>query len=166
MDLHRIVRKIADGHPEIADPGDLASLVFDEICPDDYAVVIRIMLRSYVRDVIRHDRADYASDSALVPDAVLVGGPAPFRPSVKVAGIRNEWRRQMGHRIHIGGNEWKLLRYCSYEDLMAAASERRRLAAENTASARRYEKLAQALKDHDAATMANLGDDVLRELLS
>lgn len=164
MDLHHLVREVADEHQDIADPGELAYIVFDLLRPEDYAEAVQAMLRSYVRDVIRQGRN--APSPVPAGTRELVGSaPQVFRPSSKVTGIRNEWRRQLDGRTHIGGHKWKFLRDCTYEDLTSAADERRRLAAENTASARRYEKFAAVLSEHDAAVLGDLPDQILRELL-
>ncbi len=165
MDLHRLVREVADNHKDVADPGKLAEFVFNALQPEDYEGAVWTMLRSYVRDVIRQQRN--APEPAPVRVKDLVGStPQAFRPSSKVTGIRETWRRHLGDRVSVRDHDWKFLRDCTYEDLTSAADERRRLAAENTASARRYEKMAVALSEHDASTIGDLPENVLRELLS
>jgi hypothetical protein len=166
VDLHRIVRETADEHPDVADPGALADLVFEKIDPQDYAQAIGHMLRSYVRDVVRAERRFPSSDPARVPVQVgLAPSVTPFRPSPFVTGVRDTWRKRLGARIHVGEGSWKFLRECTLADLKSAADERRRLAAENAASARVYEALATALEEHAADIVSDLSENVLRRIL-
>lgn len=153
MDLHRIVRETGNEFSDIADPGMIADRVFQKLHPEDYADIVRQLLRSYVRGVLNETRRAPAPAQA-----------SPFRPSRKVSGIREAWQAHLGDRIHVGG-DWKLLMNCTAADLKVAAEERRRLAAENVASARQYEELADALELHRAGTVLDLGDDVLRPIL-
>lgn len=171
MDLHRLVRQIGRDFPEIADPGVIAEKVFAAMDPRDYPDAVRTMLRSYVRVVLKEGRSVQvpAVPADLEPPELEDGARLPSqapRPSRKVAAIRETWRAHLADRIHTGGGAWKLLRDCSAVDLKTAAEERRRLAAENTASAQRYGELATALEESGAATVADLADAVLEPLLS
>lgn len=157
FNLHHLVRTVADEFPEIADPGVLADTVLGRIEPGDYRAALKTLLRSYVRTTLNADRSvPVPAPSGTVPSQRASGYVTAIRD-----GARTAW---LMSRVH-GAHGWKLLRDCDSEDLAAAAQERRDLAASNAATAARYEKLAALLAEHDAATVAELPDDVLQDIL-
>lgn len=156
-----------------ANPNDLATEVFDKIPSTDYGFLLRYLLKEFVRRVIHENRSGnqiFPTDHPR-PDAhpVVVGGEQA-KPrvrssrSAKVRAIREAWQARLRDRYSIG-RSWKFLGDCTFDDLMAAASERRDLAKSNSAIAEELERYAQAVQQHKAAHLRDLPADVLRDLL-
>lgn len=141
----------------LADPGDVAEEVFKRIPEEDHAEALRQLLRLFVRQVISEERISHGP-AAPVTSTVNSGR------SRKVRAIREDWQRRLDDRLH-GQSEWKLLRDCTYEDLTAAAAERRDLAARNEAWARTYDEWARLLTEHDVKTFGELPAAVLQDTL-
>lgn len=152
--LRHVVRDVLTD-TDLADPGDLADVVLERIPSEHVHDALSQTLRIYVRQVISEVRNS--------GPAVNV---APIRPNLswKVAGIRDGWQRQLDNRVHIGDG-WKLLRNCSYDDLLAAAAERRDLADRNMARARQYDAWACLLSDNGAETFGDLPAEVQMQAL-
>lgn len=161
INLHQLVRTVVDEFPEDADPGVLADKVFTRITEGQYADALRTVLRSYVRRVMTEDRGFRPS----VP-TVTAPDKQPYRKSGYVAAMQESGlRARLMERTH-GANGWLLLlRDCTVDDLLAAAAERRELAASNGAAATRYEALAAALTESGKTVLGDLADDVLEEIL-
>lgn len=144
--LRQLVREVLR-ESESADPGEVAEQVRARIPKAQLASALSQSLRLYVRQV---------------NSEIRVGnhGPAPTpiqaNRSAKVAAIRDGWQRRLRDRVHVGDGTWKFLADCGYDDLVAAASERRVLADRNQAWAHTYESWARLLTEHDVATFAEL----------
>ncbi len=141
--LRRLVRDVLTESDE-ADPGTLADAVLARIPKAQVRQALAQTLRLYVRQVISETRT--GSNAPL---------PAPMG-SAKVAAIRDGWQRRLHDRVHVGGGEWKLLAACTYDDLLAAAGERRDLAERNAAWARVYDSWARLLTEYDVVTFGDL----------
>jgi hypothetical protein len=128
----------------IADPGVIADEVLRRVPSRMVKQALQQALRLYVRQVISEVR--------------ITRPPAPSSParSAKVSAIRDGWQRRLRDRIHCGNGNWKFLAECTYEDLLAAAGERRELAERNMAWARQYDEWARLLTEHDVATFGDL----------
>ena len=162
LNLHKLVRDTANEFPETADPGILADKVFDLIPADQYAAVVRTMLRSYVRRVMTEGRGAFAPVQP--PLATLPKQSAPrsrYMDDMR-AGI---WRARLGERTH-GANGWLLLGDCTHADLVAAAEERRNLAVANARAAGTYDRLAALLTAHAVQIVSNLPESALAEALA
>lgn len=138
------------------DLGDLAAEVLRRIPVRCNRTALEQALRQYVRQVSAEGRS---------------GSPEPaekqdFVPSSKVIGVREGWRKHLRDRIHVGGSIYKFHGKLTREDVQFAAAERRTLARQNDAAAERFEKEDAAMAEHGAATLDQLPDDVLQELLS
>lgn len=144
--LRHLVRDVLDSTSE-ADPGVLAGLVLATIPRGKTREALAQTLRIYVRQVITESRSVNATVT-------------PISPSVKVAAIRDGWQQRLGDRVHVGESHWKLLRDCTYEDLLSAAEERRQLADQNQARARMFDAWARLLTDHNVKTFGDLPTDV------
>lgn len=161
INLHSIVRRLADENPEVANPGDLADLVFASLDPGDYADAVRAMLRQYVRTIMNESRR---APAVLFQAPVLETVP-PQPRSRKVTGIRESWRARLAER-YCGANGWKLLRDCTQDDVAAIVAERTELAKANAMEAQRFEKIAALLREHGAAVVGDLPDAVLADVLA
>jgi hypothetical protein len=161
LHLHKLVRKVADEYAEMADPGDLAEIVFARITPDQYADALRLLLRSYVRTSLNAQRNHYFADEQ-DSDGQKQATP---RSSYVTAMQGGAWRKELMERVK-GADGWKLLRDCTVEDLRAAAAERMKLAAANAAHAEVYSNLARHLIALEATRVGDLSDDVLRGIFA
>lgn len=142
--LRQLVRDVL-AENESADPGEVAEAVMGRIPRGMVRVALAQSLRLYVRQVISETR------TARPPAPTPATGK-----SLKVAAIRDGWQRRLQDRVHVGSSEWKFLADCTYDDLLAAAAERRELADRNNAWARQYAEWARLLTEHDVATFGDL----------
>lgn len=142
FNLRSIVREVLTSST-IADPGVVAEEVLRRVPSRMLKQALQQALRLYVRQVISE---------------VRVSRPpvASSNRSAKVSGIRDGWQRRLRDRVHCGDGNWKFLAECTYEDLLAAAGERRQLAERNLAWARQYDEWARLLTEHDVATFGEL----------
>jgi len=142
--LRHLVREVLDSTND-ADPGAIAGMVMARIPRGQVRVALSQTLRLYVRQIVSETRNSRAASVT------------PIRPNVssKVSGIRDGWQRRLRDRTH-GADGWKMLADCTYDDLLAAASERRDMASRNDARARQYDSWARLLTEHDVATFGDL----------
>lgn len=133
----------------MADPGQVADEVMRRIPRSMVRVALSQALRLFVRQVISETRISHQATPT-------PAGPARSR---KVASIRDGWQRRLRDRVHCNGT-WKFLGECGYDDLLAAAAERRELADRNMAWARQYDEWARLLTEHDVATFSDLPVEV------
>lgn len=151
--LRHIVRDVLR-NSTLADPGDIAAEVLRRIPARSTRDALEQTLRLYVRQVISEVRI-----SSRPAPATAANG------SWKVAAIRDGWQRRLRDPVHVGAQEWKLLADCSYEDLLAAAAERRQLAERNQAWARTYDAWAGLLVEHDVKRFGDLPADAQMQAL-
>lgn len=144
FNLRHLVQEVLNSST-MADPGQVADEVMRRVPRGMVRVALSQTLRLFVRQIISETRISHSGD--LSPTA-----PSTSR---KVAAIRDGWQRRLRDRVHCNG-QWKFLADCNYEDLLAAASERRELADRNMAWARQYDAWARLLTEHDVATFGEL----------
>jgi hypothetical protein len=162
FNLRSLVRDVAD-NSDARDPGTVADEVFTRIPDENLAEALRETLRGYVRVVLAGNRMSPEPPIPASSPEIETGVAKPPTRSWKRDGIRDGWRRHLRDRIHVGPESasWKLLSECGFDDLMFAADERRQAAERTLARAENYEALAKAVKDHGAACVQDLPDDVL-----
>lgn len=171
----------------LAEPADVSAEVMRRIPADKMQVALAQVLRDVVREMIRSERAGNnsltVSDGApaakpplpVAPPTARFSAPSPDQNgepeaprvpnrSVKVSAIRDGWQKRLHDRVHVSGS-WKLLRYCTYEDLLFAAAERRDIADSNAAAARQYDAWARLINEHDVATFGDLPAEALMSAL-
>jgi hypothetical protein len=146
FNLRGLVREVLRSST-IADPGAVAVEVLKRIPSRMHKAALGQALRLYVRQVISEERISHRSEPAAAHQ--------PPARSAKVAGIRDGWQKRLRDRVHCNGT-WKFLAACTYDDLLAAAAERRQLADRNQAWARQYDAWARLLTEHDAETFGDL----------
>lgn len=140
---------------DLADPSDVANAVLARIPEDLSRVALAQALRGYVRQVIGQARMTRPEQDT---------EQKPTGRSWKRDALREGWRDRLHDRTHVE-NGWKLLAECTYEDLLAAAAERRDLAERNLASAQQYEKWASLVSEYGVETFGDLPAAVLAEAL-
>lgn len=89
---------------------------------------------------------------------------APGRTS-RWVGVGQLYKRFLEQRENISGEEWKFLGDCTRADVAAIAAQRMEQAKANALVAKRYERLAAAMAHYDAATVADLPETVVIEVL-
>lgn len=144
--LRQLVRDVLRDTDK-ADPGEVAGEVMARIPRGMVRAALSQALRLYVRQVISETRIGRTGPQSTV---------TPLNRSAKVTAIRDGWQKRLRDRVHVGSGEWKFLADCTYDDLLAAATERRELAERNQAWARQYDAWARLLTEHDAATFGDL----------
>jgi len=164
-DLRAEIRNVLDT-TDLTDPGDIADKVAKSIPAKALRDVVRMMLRSYVRQV-NNERRTYS------PPNFSTGGQRRSDAQVniaagrsaKVQAIRDGWQAQLDNRVHVGQSEWKFLGDCTYDNLYALAAERETHAAKNASWARYYRSLAGLLTEHGVETVRDLPATVLMPAL-
>ncbi len=160
--LPAVIRQLC-ASTTVADPRELATLAVAEIADDDLRDELVNAATGVAREIIRalrqYEPPTDSPDGLAVHDAQsgpAVGAPSPSRHG-RVALMRGWVAEQMRARVHVGA-EWKLLRDCTLEDLAFAAAQRREIAARTEAEAERYDRLAKAVADAGAATVADIDE--------
>lgn len=161
FDLRQLVRDVMASSSE-ADPGVIANMVMERIDPADYFTALAQTLRGFVRQVLGEHRAEVLPSVSSVRVRPIRRGVASS--SLKVSAIREAWQRALDARVHVEGGT-KLLRDCTYEDLLFAAEERQRIAAANSARARQFREIASAVLAAGVGTVGELSaEDQMRVL--
>lgn len=140
-----------------ADPGVVADKVIAELTSRELRPALGETMRSFVRDVMRHDR------EAIAPAAVA-SEATPGQGRSRARAVAEAWRAHLRDRVFVG-DTWRLLGDCSAEDVQFLVDDRRRKAAELHVTADRYDALRAAMVEHDVARVADLPDAVLRDTL-
>jgi hypothetical protein len=164
INLHSLVKRTADDHPDIADPGELSEKVFSRIGPEDYADTIKTMIREYVRHVVNETRNLPAGQSTNDAQATSARRTSSVGNHVR-AMQAGAWKERLKDRYHTPDG-WKFLREMTSDDLKFAAGARRELAKENVAVAASLDKLRTVLTKHHATTVGELPDRALETVLN
>ena len=164
LNLRALVREVIDTST-LSSPADIADEVLRRIGPRDTKAALAQALRAFVRQCVSEQRmpvrlthveAQYDAKGNARPVQQV------FIPSAKQAAIRDDWRRQARLFKVQGEDGWKSLLDCTTADLLHAAASREQQGKRNLAKAKQYRALASTLRDHDAATVGELPEDVLR----
>jgi hypothetical protein len=173
FDLHTVVNEVFDS-TSATDPRDIAAEVAQLVPDEDLRLALTDALEVYVRLTITRRRTTNAivgvtSYNSAAPHPVsaqrpsrdsLSGGTQPQTTATKQGAIRDRWAQALRDLVHVEG-EYKTLGECTYDDLMFAVAERRKLATQNNAAADRYERLAGVLAKHAVITVAELPREAL-----
>lgn len=152
FNLHAVAVDTVRNHPS-PDPGDLAEAVLDAIPRSAYRLALRLLLRAYVREIIRAHRLHTERPASEPPSPVTSTRAAR---SWKQDAMALAWQQQ---RIHVGDSRWEFLPDCTYDDLMVAAQERRDKAKANLREAERYETCASLIHRHGVAKLGDVPAD-------
>lgn len=153
LNLHALAATIVRESPH-SDPGILAKDLVRQIEPSDYAAALEQMARAYVRRVIADER--HRSN-----------GGAPGSGSAKVTAAREAWRRLLNCREYVPSSDsWLFLRDASRDQVLEMAAHRSRKAHENAAAAKRYQVLAEEMREANVLHVSDLADDVLARALA
>jgi len=161
FDLRALIREVADAST-VADPGVLVAEVSARIAPEDRGAALDQCLRSVVVVMLSQMRMFSHSPDGQRSDDTHGRPAAGGSPSHKGARIREHWRKALRDRMPVGDGEWKFLAECTGVDLDYAAGLREDHAARTLAHAEQLRRLGKLLVEHDADTVGDLPDDVLR----
>lgn len=132
---------------------DVAGLILASLKRDQYAAALSQTLPAFVRSVVVTQRTNSVSP----PNAETQPG------SWKVKGIR-AWAHRLSD-VYATESGNKRLADFTFDDLQFLAETCRDLAERNAASAARWERLAEAVKDAGADRVADVPEDVLADVL-
>jgi hypothetical protein len=133
------------------DPGAVADVLVDRIPRKAYRHVLRLLLRSYVREVNRGHQSSPAP--AIVAPA---SNPTPRGQGWKVQSIRESWRRK---RFHVGDGDWAFGEDLTYDHLMAIARERYDLSKANATAGDDATAAAGLLIRYGVTRLGDVPDD-------
>jgi hypothetical protein len=154
--LRALVRNVLD-ETDLTSPDEIAEKVAASIPKDQLRAVLAMTLRDFVRvEMTRVRSAGQNDDKAQ---------PRPANRSAKVTAIRDAAPKWMRERVYVG-TTWKLLAECTYDNLMFLVADRSALAAQNSAAADRYQKIADAVKRARVACVADLSKAAITRLES
>lgn len=152
LNLRELVRAAAEVADE-ASPEAIAEIVMAKVDADDYADVIRQILPRYVQVCLHTNLLDNRRSAAQV------------KASPRRDNMREVLARRLRESVHVGGGAWKFLGDCTFDDLLAAAAERKRQASENIARAKVFEARAKAVRAAGVTTFQQLPTETLQLLL-
>jgi hypothetical protein len=141
-------------------PGAVAEQVAAQIPDEHLRDALADMLRSYVREMIRSQRNEHQHISS----SVTTTNRSWKRDGIR-AGWKKEWQNRLRDQVHVGHSEWKFFEDCTYDDFMAAATERQEIAKKNFAKAAWYESCAEAILQHGVQKFKDLPVEVQASLL-
>ena len=167
FNLHALIREVADSST-IADPATLAKEVSRRIDRKDLRTALEQALPHTVQQVVHLRRSPLVVPGGhagtVTHGSRAAGEPKPSR---KVQGIREAWRRMLRERLNVGPavSDWKFLADCTVADLSYAASRREDHARRNAERAAQLRRLAELLEEHGVATVGELPDAELGDTL-
>jgi hypothetical protein len=156
MDLRTLINEALDSSRS-ADPNVVAAEVAASIPSNQVRAALAQALPALVLTVAtsRRNRAM----SALPQPNDEVG-------SRRWRGAAREVHSLLLERLSVGAEGWKFLRDCHRDDLLAAVEHKRRHAAGVLVQAEKLEAIAALMESAGAVTVADLGEDAVREVLA
>lgn len=161
FDLWELVQQVAED-PSLNTPQEISEVVLNRIPVSNLRDALSIALTGYVRNYLSQVRSGRPTTQELKN---RVGGSNGGR-SVKVASIRDTYKRMLDGRYHVGPGLWKTLRECTSQDVSAIAEERERMAKNNLKSAAKFRELLAKMESLRANRVEDLPDDVLQSVLT
>lgn len=171
-DLREFVIRSAEGENN---PYLVARKILDELTLDECRVVAEACFSQWVCDVLRlpHARPNATTSTKGRPVQAYAGSDGVPRASNRQVGFIETYSRYkdfLNKWVKVGeGVERKRFRDCTPDDLRWMANYRRKIAAQNAATADVYERLEKALADNDVKTVEGLspeaGSNILKSLL-
>jgi hypothetical protein len=161
-DLRTAIRALAEHEP---DPARVTHKLLMSITPEEARVVVNVTLVEYVR---REMSRAYIAASDASEGRSYATQDGRRTPSAQTAAIRDWVGAELGKSVNVApdrGREWKFLGDCDRDECLTLATNRHRKAAEVTAEAERYERVAEAMEVHEVETVRQLPRPVLEELL-
>lgn len=158
----------------------LASMVFDRTAVADVREAYRQALTEIVRRELatapRPDHTAHDAQQTFVGSGLSSAGDDQGSLDTHLAGvvsggnIRNSraalFRRyRFRESVWVGEKTFRNILDCTAQDLAFAAAESERQAENNAAASRRYRRLAKAMAEHGAATVAELTDEQIRQAM-
>src|SRR5574341_18947 len=135
LNLHRLVIETAREFPAIADPGELAAIVFERIGSADYGTALRQTLRGFVRVAVNNSQRSAPERPEQEP--VTAGVRRSSRSRFVSALQGGVWRQRLEDR-ELGADGWKLLGDFTADDCRAACALHEEQAVTNARRAERF----------------------------
>ena len=159
--LHGLFHEVI-ASTDLVTPLDIATEVFKrtprKLIPDLYLSALRDASHTYLSRDRMHAREVVRAENTMSP-AQLSGVV-----SHKVRQYQSGWEQAMNSRVMVDG-QYKKFGECTFADMMAMSMSRRDAAARHAAIASQYERLAEAMKDREVETLADLDESVYREVV-
>lgn len=154
---------------DLTDPHDIVDELLKRIPKARYRAVLQILLGDFVRAHLGESRRRATLPPATSFPKIITtkhaGGIKSKATSATVAAIRDGWQRHLRDRINVGSNDWKMLKDCTYDDLMSAAAAREKQAEANKAWAQRFHGYAALLTEYDVKHFGDLPTEVHLKVL-
>jgi hypothetical protein len=159
-DLRAAIRELGETEP---DPARVAEKLLSTLSDEEAHAVAAAALPDYVRRVLATPYMHATGRPA--PTFETAGGQRTASP--KVAGIIDRLDAELNKSVYVASHdEWKRFGMCCLDDVLTLVANRRRKADEVIAEANRYEHVAEAMREHNADTVADLPRDVLAKVLA
>lgn len=148
-----------------ANPHAVAATLRAELTePEEIALALDVTLSRWVRHIMT------AQTPSVQPKSAPEGrdyddGMGGKTPNPNRAAALSRYAQELRKSVRVGDSQYLPLGACDAVRLRFAAASRRSKAEENLAAALRYEKLAAALEENNAATVADLPEHVGEAIL-
>lgn len=163
FDLRALVRDVLDQADDL-DLDKLVNEVDQRIAVGDRDTALRQALSEIVRDVVRGSRNHLSIVTST--GARERARPVADRPSRKVAGIRDYWRKALMAEYSVGTpGTLKRLADLTRADLMFNIESREKIARASAAKALELRALLDLVVRHDVVTVGELPESVLAATL-
>lgn len=161
FDIRKAVHAVM-AETDLTSPEEIAAKVAEDVPAKALRAVLARVLRTYVRIELGISRMPtmHVPDPANPVSSPNIRTPGSAR-SAKVRAIREAAPGWLRDRVYIGNHIWKMIGDCTYENLRYLESERVDNAERSRAAAARYGRLADLVKKHKAARVADLPAHVL-----
>lgn len=154
-DLRASIRTLGENEP---DPARVAEKLLAALSDEEAHIVSAAALPDYVRHVLT--RPLQGGQTFETPDGRRFA-------SRKVAAIVDWVESELNRSVYVApAGEWKRLRDCTVDDVLALVASRRQKAAEVAAEADRHARLVKAMRKADAETVGDLARDVAAKALA
>jgi hypothetical protein len=157
--LNDLIREELATNP-VADLHVLAKAITEQIPPRQLRAVIEDLLYSRLRTYIGNERTAIRHAA---PDEIQPNGAAPSRWTGPT-GHGSLYVRFLGERVQVAG-ETKFRRDCTLADIQTLRDQRLRLLEGLTVEAEREKKLAEALVRWRVATVGELAESIVLEIV-
>lgn len=168
LTIRAILRDVLK-NTDLTDIHEIVQEVLKRIPKSQHQAVLEVLLVDYTRHFVgqvRHSKTmPKASSFPKLVKTKHAGGLKSVSTSAKVAAIREGWQEHLRDRISVGHGDYRMLKDCTYEDLMHAAKQREKMAESHKAWAARFHGYASLLTEFDVKTFGELPTEVHLKVL-
>lgn len=158
-DLRELIAQLSESTP---DPATVTKKILADLDDSSARTIAGITLHAYV-----HEHMVNRFELPKSAEPTLYETPSGKTPSSYVAGVRSWVEVELGRSvcINVKTRQYKRLADCTIADLMAAAESRMENARRLQQRANRFAKLAMAMEGVTAATVKELPEEILENIL-